>query len=155
MAKIELGNDFDAYLKKLESLEKGDTVSIMKMSLYDGTGVVADAIVNEIQSFPGGDNATNGPTDQDKADLLKGFGIAPMELKNDDVSVKIGFAGYGHKTRKYKSGVPIPMIARAIIAGTSFRPKNDFVGKVVRKTRNQCVTKMDETLNKELERKLK
>ena len=155
MAKIELGNDFDAYLKKLESLEKGDTVSIMKMSLYDGSGVVADAIVNEIRSFPGGDNATKGPTDQDKVDLLKGFGISPMEFKNDDVSVKIGFAGYGHKTKKYKNGVPIPMIVRAIIAGTSFRPKNDFVGKVVRKTKNQCVNKMDETLNKEIERKLK
>lgn len=155
MAQIEMGKDFDAYLSLLDKLSKGDAMNITKQSLYDGAGVVADAMVNEIQSFPGGDNPTKGPTDKDKIDLIQGFGISPMEIKNNDVSVKLGFEGYGHKTKNYKNGVPIPMTARSIIAGTSFRPKNDFVGKVVRKTRQKCIDTMDESLNKYLERKMK
>ena len=41
MAKIEF-NDFDEYLDKLQKLEKVDVVPIMKMSLYEGAGVVVD-----------------------------------------------------------------------------------------------------------------
>lgn len=155
MATIELGKGFDEYLEKLESLEKKDTVPILKSSLYDGAGYVADAIRQEIEAFPGGKKASNGPTDKDIADLKQGLGISPMEFKNDDVSVKIGFAGYGHVTKKYPKGVPIPMTARAIIAGTSFRPKDDFVGRAVRKARKQSINIMDEKINKELERKMK
>ncbi|MFR3430811.1 MAG: hypothetical protein ACLTTH_12325 [Holdemanella porci] len=50
MAKIEF-NDFDEYLDKLQKLEKDDVVPIMKMSLYEGTGVVVDGIRSEIQSL--------------------------------------------------------------------------------------------------------
>ena len=154
MAKIEMGKGFDAYLLELEKWEKKDSVPVMKMALYDGASVVLDGLHQEISSWSGSD-PMNGPTSIDKEDLLKGLGISPMDYNGDDVDVKIGFAGYGHKTAKYnQKGVPIPMIARSIIAGTSFRNKYDFVGKVVRKTRNQSIEKMDETLNREIEKRL-
>ena len=150
MAKIEMGKGFDAYLSALEKWEKKDNVPVMKMALYDGASVVLDALHQEISTWSGTD-PMNGPTSIDKEDLLKGLGISPMDYNGNDVDVKIGFAGYGHKNNE--KGVPIPMIARSIIAGTSFRNKYDFVGKVVRKNRNQSIEKMDETLNREIEKR--
>lgn len=154
MAKIEMGKDLSEYISILEMLQKKDNVSIMKMSVYDGAGVIVDALRDEISSWSG-DDPKEGPTDEDRKCLLQGLGISPMEYKADNINVKIGFAGYGRRTNKYKKGVPIPMIARSIIAGTSFRRKYDFVGKVVRKNRNNAIKKMDETLNKEIEKRLK
>lgn len=154
MAKIEMGKDFDEYITALSNLEKDKSVPIMKMSVYDGAGIIVDSLRKEINSWSN-DNPKNGPTETDKKDLLKGLGISPMEYKSDDINVKIGFVGYGHKTNKYNSkGVPIPMIARSIISGTSFRKKYDFVGKVVRKNTNNAIKQMDETLNKEIEKRL-
>lgn len=155
MAKIEMGKGFDEYVSMLEKLQKEDNIPIMKMSVYEGAGVVVDALRNEISSWSG-DNSQNGPTTTDKEDLLQGLGVSDMEYKSDDVNVKIGFAGYGHKTKKYSSkGTPIPMIARSIIAGTSFRKKYDFVGKVVRQNRKKAIKTMDDKINKEIEKRFK
>lgn len=155
MAKIELGKGFDEYVAMLEKMQKEDNIPIMKMSVYEGAGVVVDALREEISSWSGS-NPQNGPTTTDKKDLLQGLGISDMEYKADDVNVKIGFAGYGHKTKKYSAkGTPIPMIARSIIAGTSFRPRYDFVGKIVRQNRKKVIQKMDNKINKEIEKRFK
>lgn len=155
MAKIEMGNGFDEYLSMLDKLSKEDSVSIMKMAVYDGADIIADSLRSEINSWSG-DDPRKGPTDTDRREVLKGLGIAKIEYKADDVSSKVGFNGYGHKTRKYSSkGVPITMLVRSIIAGTSFRKKYDFVGKVVRKNRNKVIQTMDTTVNKEIEKRFK
>ena len=147
MAKIEF-NDFDEYLDKLQKLEKDDVVPIMKMSLYEGAGVVVDGIRSEIQSLHTSNHASQGPMDYEKKALEKGLGISDMESKGDDINVKVGFAGYSsHKTKKYPKGVPVPLIARSIVRGTSFRPKNDFVGRAVRKYRKKSVETMDSKIN--------
>ena len=147
MAEIEF-NDFDEYLDKLQKLEKDDVVPIMKMSLYEGAGVVVDGIRSEIQSLYTSNHASQGPMDYEKKALEKGLGISDMESKGDDINVKVGFAGYSsHKTKKYPKGVPVPLIARSILRGTSFRPKNDFVGRAVRKYRKKSIEAMDSKMN--------
>lgn len=72
MAKIEF-NDFDEYLDKLQKLEKDDVVPIMKMSLYEGAGVVVDGIRSEIQSLNTSNHASQGPMDYEKKALEKGL----------------------------------------------------------------------------------
>ncbi len=77
MAKIEF-NDFDEYLDKLQKLEKGDVVPIMKMSLYEGTGVVVDGIRSEIQSLHTSNHASQGPMELQK--LEKGDVVPIMKM---------------------------------------------------------------------------
>ena len=111
------------------------------MSLYEGAGVVVDGIRSEIQSLHTSNHASQGPMDYEKKALEKGLGISDMESKGDDINVKV------HKTIKYPKGVPVPLIARSILRGTSFRPKNDFVGRAVRKNRKKSVETMDSKMN--------
>lgn len=81
----------------------------------------------------------------------------PCSIKNGAHDVKIGFDGYGSKpTRKYPKGVPIPLTARSIISGTSFRPKNNFVRRAVnRKKKKKAIERMDEVINERFKKEMK
>lgn len=153
MAKVELGNDFDEYLKRLEKLEKSKIIPVMKMSVYDGADIMADGIRSEIESIPAAKSLREGVTKSDKNDLLQGLGISKFDTK-DGVNVKIGFAGYGHKNKYYPNGVPIPLTARSILKGTSLRPRNNFISRAVRKHKNNVIKKMDDTINKQLRKEI-
>lgn len=155
MASIE-NDDLNDYIKELEKLEKKTTQKIIGSSIYAGAGIIADEIKKEIDGLKvGNEGGRLNVTAVEKKELKEGFGIAPLQYRNGDYDVKIGFAGYGHKTKKYKQGVPIPLIARAVISGTSFRNKNDFVGRAVRRKRKMCLNKMDNVFNEEIEKEMK
>lgn len=155
MAEIEF-NEFDSYLKQLTRLEDAETVKIIGESIHAGAGIIADEIKSEIDKLKVGSSGNKiNISANEKESLKKGFGIAPMQHINGDYDVKIGFAGYGHKTKKYPAGVPIPMIARSVISGTSFRNKNDFVGRAVRRKRKMCLNKMNKVFNEEIEKEMK
>ena len=55
-------------------------------------------------------------------------------------------------TRKYPHGQPNALIARAVISGTSFRKKNNFVGRAVKAVKaeaeNQMRAAFDEIFDK-------
>lgn len=68
-------------------------------------------------------------------------------------NVKLGFAGYnGQKTKAHPNGVPNSLIARSMVSGTSFRAKNDFIGRGVNASRKKAEkaieTKFDEQVKK-------
>ena len=55
------------------------------------------------------------------------------------------------KTNKYPGGQPNSVIARSVVAGTTFRQKNDFVGRAIRKSEADANQKMIETWDKYLD----
>lgn len=157
MARWKNSPELDRYLAQLERLT--DTREYIGEAIFEGANIVADAVHAEIQSLPvGARYAKEGEqistiTSTQKAGLLSGFGIAPMKKDGDFYNVKLGFDGYnGQKTKNYPSGQPNSMIARSVCSGTSFRKKNDFVGRAVRSTKSAAERKMEKTLDDALQK---
>lgn len=149
----------DNYLKMLEKLT--DTREYIGEAVYKGAGVVADAVRAQIQTLPVAQKfADDGKkiatiTSVQKKGLLDGFGISPMREENGYIHVKLGFAGYnGQKTTQYPNGVPNSVIARSVVSGTSFRQKNDFVGKAVRANKAKAQREMEEAFDEALKKLL-
>lgn len=162
MARFEI-KALDEYVDLLASVPKKKD-KIIKSALYEGANIVADEIRKEMNSLQVVSHGVYdekagrykiGMTDIEKKDILDGFGISPMEKKNGEINVKLGFDGYGHRTRKYPNGIPITILAGAIIHGTSFRHKNDFMRRAVNRSKKKAINEMDQTINKEFEKELK
>lgn len=146
MARITT-KGLDDVLTKLDKLGDLSRETIGEI-IYDGAGVMADAIKAEIQGLPvttqryTAGATVKGITSAQKAGLLDGFGISKMEDNGGTYNIKLGFAGYNsQRTNKYPQGQPNSMIARSLCSGTSFREKNDFVGRAMRK-KKACIEAM-------------
>lgn len=157
MARMTI-DGFDDYMAQLEKLTDSirDTVGEV---IYEGAHVIADAVKSNIQSLPvqngyakKGELLT-GVTSVQKAGLVSGFGVARMRQEGDSYNVKVGFDGYnGQKTKKYPGGQPNSVIARSVCSGTSFRAKNDFVGRAVRSKRSDAEAKMQKKFDEAIEK---
>lgn len=147
----------DEYIEALSRLEKDKVQEIISASIYEGAGMVADEIKKEMKNLPVASNMHYGVTKDEKEDMIDGFGISPMQKLNDDHNVKIGFSGYSQRrsSKKYSKGIPIPLIARSIISGTSFRVKNDFVRRAVNRIRKKSIEKMDNVINEKIKEEMK
>ena len=136
---FSVNEGIDNFAQKLEELA-GRTDLCGKV-LYSGAQVVADACRKRIEALPiqddenrrgSAEHPLTGITKMQKKDLLKSFGIAPMQEKDGVYDVKAGFDGYGSRpTEKYPKGVPNAMLARSIESGTSFRRKTPFIRPAV------------------------
>lgn len=124
-----------------------------------GAAVAADAIRREIDSLPEEPfrhlkegEAFQGVPKAEKRDLQEHFGLTPIKRDKDGfLHTKAGFHGYGwRKTKKYPNGVPVPLIARSVNSGTSWRAKNPFVTRAVRRAMKPAVAAMQAALDTEL-----
>lgn len=159
MAKWKNSPDLDRYLATLERLT--DAREYIGEAIFYGADIVADAVRSQIQALPVAQKFAkegeklNTITSVQKKGLLDGFGIARMKKDGDYYNVKLGFAGYnGQKSTKYKNGQPNSVIARSVCSGTSFRQKNDFVGRAVRGTKSSAERKMEEKLDEAIKKLL-
>lgn len=165
MASIEF-EGIDEYAKRLSALWK-DSEEICKRAVYEGANVVANAIKANLDSIPIQEGESGlppvahegeklyGVSRRQKADLIAGFGLAP--IKNDQVYIntKAGFDGYGSvKTKKYPKGVPNSMLMRSVESGTSFRKKHPVVRPAVTRSRKQAQAKMGETIDEEIAKRM-
>lgn len=155
MAKWKNSPDLDRYLAMLERLT--DAREYIGKAIYVGADTVADEVKKQIQALPVAQKYAkegeklNTITSVQKRGLIDGFGIARMRKDGDYYNVKLGFAGYnGQKSHKYKNGQPNSVVARSVCSGTSFRQKNDFVGRAVRGTKASAERKMEEKLDEEI-----
>lgn len=152
MAKWKNSPELDKYVSMLQKLT--DSREYIADAIYDGAGIVADAVrahINELpvaQKFARDGEKLSTITSVQKKGLQDGFGISPMRDDGGYYNVKLGFAGYnGQKTKNYPHGVPNSVVARSVVSGTSFRQKNDFVGRAVRGTKTKAQKKMEEVLD--------
>ena len=157
--KMQGLEEFERMLSNLSSMETVQT--ICGKTIYEGARIVADAVKTEIAEIPTFEGYTHGSennklvgiTRRQKEGLVKGFGITPMRNEDGYYNVKLGFDGYNNvPTRKLPSGQPNVMIARAINSGTSFREKNPFMDRAVRKSRKKAEEVMIKTAESEFKK---
>lgn len=160
MAKLTV-TGLDDYGTRIEKLFE-NTEQICKEAVYAGAGVIADAIKEGIRSLPidngiGTDKKKlKGITNRQKADLINGFGLAPIENNNGDINTKIGFDGYGSiPTKKYPKGLPNASLMRSVESGTSFREKSPIIRKTVNSNRKKAQKEMENVVDKKCEEIMK
>lgn len=160
MAKIDF-KGIDDYAKALGILWK-DSENIVKKAVYEGADVVANEIKQGLRSIPVDErvgtkeNPVEGVGRRQKADLIDGFGLSPMENKGGYINTKAGFDGYGSiKTKKYPKGQPLAMLMRSVESGTSFRKKTPVIRKAVTRARKAAEAKMAETVEEEIKKIMK
>ena len=138
MAKMTVTglDDISSLLHQLG--EKG--VEIATNAVYSGAGAMIERVKEEINALPVEEGyLPNGKkrhsvTQREKDNLISHIGISRIETIGGKTTVAIGFDGYtDYTTKKYPSGVPVPLIARSIESGSSVRQKIPFL----RKTANQ------------------
>lgn len=142
MAKINVGKGLKEYTKRLTQLKDFGREELGAV-VFKGAEVVADAMKAELRALPVDNRyAKAGETlrgihQLQKDGLIKGFGIAKMRYDGEFLNVKLGFVGYNDmRTASYPHGQPNSMIARSVVAGTSFRQRNDFVAKALRRAKD-------------------
>lgn len=156
MAKITFPGlrDYELMLSKLESVSD----DMIGRAVYEGAGIVADAIKANIEALPivtGYGTSENplpgGVTAVQKAGLREGFGISKLQDDSGYLNVKLGFDGYNRtKTEKYPGGQPNQLVARGVESGTSWKQKKSFIRPAVNKTRKQAEQKMKDVLDEEI-----
>lgn len=157
MAKIDF-KGIDDYAKALGTLWK-ESENIIKKAVYEGADIVANEIKQGLRSIPvdervgAEENPVTGVGRRQKADLINGFGLSPMENKDGYINTKAGFDGYGSiKTKKYPKGQPLAMLMRSVESGTSFRKKTPVIRKAVTRARKPAEAKMAETVETEIKK---
>lgn len=161
MANIRF-KGLEEYEKKLSRLGQ-ESERIAGAAIYEGAKVMADAIKSSIQSLPvvrgyGTEERPlpGGVTSAQKQGLINGFGISSMQKDNGYYNVKIGFDGYNNtKTKAYPQGQPNQLVARGVESGTSWKQKYPFVRPAVNKSRKATEKRMEEILDREIEKLMK
>ena len=154
MAQIEFIG-IDDYFKRLDELGKY-SIGLCKRALYDGAAVIADAVRAEVNALPTSDrDAKKGDPqpilEYEKDGLKDGLGIAKMKGDHGFIYTRIDFDGYNRlKSKKYPSGHPNSMVARAINSGTSKRKKNPFMNRAIRKGRAKAEAAMSARMDADI-----
>ena len=159
MAKLKF-DGVGEYVSKLQLISR-NTEPCLRRAVYAGAKVIADAIHTEIEALPEdrenfhatSSYMTSGISARQKEGLLNGLGISKIENDNGVVNCKVGFSGYNDvETDTYPHGQPNPLIARSVISGTSFRQKNPFVTRAVKKSKAQAEDAMNSAFDAEFEK---
>ena len=133
-------SDFGKQLTRLGQLQ--NVARVCKVGLFDGAKVVADSMREEISALPIGhahgtpENPINTVTNTQKRGLLDGLGVAPMQENGSVWDTSVGFDGYND------FGQANAMIAAAVEGGASFRRKNPFVTRALRRSREKAQAAM-------------
>lgn len=161
MAKITFPglNDYELMISKLS---KG-VDDIAGKAIYAGAGIVADAIKENIKALPivrgygtEKDPLPGGVTAPQKAGLIDGMGISPMQNDAGYLNVKIGFDGYNAtKTEKYPQGQPNQLVARGVESGTSWKKKSPFIRPAINASKQRAEDEMARILDQEIEKVMK
>ena len=161
MAKITFPglNDYELMISRLS---KG-VDDIAGKAIYAGAGIVADAIKENIKALPivRGYGTTENPlpggvTAPQKAGLIDGLGISPMQSDAGYLNVKIGFDGYNAtKTEKYPQGQPNQLVARGVESGTSWKKKSPFIRPAINASKQRAENEMARILDEEIEKVMK
>lgn len=158
MAKITFPGLYD-YELMISKLSK-DVDDIAGKAIYAGAGVVADAIKENIKALPivrgygtEKDPLPGGVTAPQKAGLIDGLGISPMQNDAGYLNVKIGFDGYNAtKTDKYPQGQPNQLVARGVESGTSWKKKKPFIRPAINASKSRAEAEMARILDQEIEK---
>lgn len=152
-AKVEGLVDLSRQLRELGEA----AIPIAAASLYEGAGVMADAVskgVHGISTEPfryAADGHQRKPSPEEKA-LLEAApkGVAKFKKTSTIVDTSIGLsrAGYGKLGSKTK---PIPQIANAINSGTSFMKRQPFFRKATHQNESKAKAAVENGMIKRID----
>lgn len=146
MATMKISDNVFAF-----DIDEDEIIEDMHDALYEGAGILADAVREEIGKIPVDDQPwKNGRksristlTSAQKEGLLNGLGVAKHREEDGSVNTRIGFSGYNsHATKAHPNGEPNALVARAVESGTSFRAKTPIVRPAVRRVRQAAIDAM-------------
>ena len=138
MATIRF-DGLNKYLTQLEQLGQRSR-GICKMAVYDGAGIVADQVRENLERVLSPD-ATG--------QLEASMGISKMRDDNGFINVVIGFDGYDRK------GVANQLKANVLESGSTKQRKRPFMRPAVNTSRKKAEAKMAETIDREIEKLMK
>lgn len=126
--------------------------------LYDGAGVVADAVSQAVQGIAtepfkyAARGKTRKPSPEEKA-IVTGAKHGVAKFRNTGVSVQtsVGYQNAGYATLNGKTK-PVPLIANAINSGTSFMQKQPFMRKAFSQSKGAATAKIEATILEEIEK---
>ena len=156
MAKLTVSGleDFASMIRALG--DQGE--SVMKAAVFAGADKMVEAVKESIRELPEEEGymspgeKRNTVTRDEKEALLSHIGIAKMDYTGGKVTTAIGFNGYtDHRTKKYPSGVPVPLIARSIESGSSVRRKIPFLRQAANRARDQVQKAMVDAAEKTMQ----
>ena len=94
-----------------------------------------------------------GVTAPQKAGLIDGMGISPMQDDGGYLNVKIGFDGYNAtKTEEYPQGQPNQLVARGVESGTSWKEKKPFIRPAINASKSRAAAEMALILDQGIEK---
>lgn len=117
---------------------KSHTDKICMRALYDGMGLAADGVRQNIDSLSRVSDVefihaweAGVPSlicVSQKNGLREGFGITPMKKKGSNISVRCGFDGYNSiRTKRWPNGQPNQMVAGSCESGSTAMIKQPFI----------------------------
>lgn len=161
MAKVTF-TGIDGTMARLNALQQSLKDQIIGEMVYDGAGIVADAVREEIQKLPTSQHEgkpwfgtpahpARGPSEEQKKGLLDSLGVSHMRDDDGFLNVAIGFDGYNQViSKRWPRGEPNQLVARAVARGTSFMEANPFFKAAVNKTRSKAKAAMKKTAETEI-----
>lgn len=142
--KVEGMSELTDLLDRMES--RAPTVA--NKALYQGAGVMSDAIVQGAKSIRTApfkfarEGNERLPSPEEKAIVVEaGAGIAKFDRNGTESQTSVGFSNSGYAELKGRR-VPVPLIANAINSGTSFMRKQPFVRKAATRGGKKAVETM-------------
>ena len=163
MARLSIGSGLDTYIATLEQLAGPALDADIKRAIYEGAGVMMDAVKAEVNTLPvysgfkrgTPENKIEGVSIAQKKGLMNGLGISRMRYDWGFLNAKIGADGYnGIKTKRWPQGQPNAMVVRSLEAGTSFLKRSPIITRAVRKARAKTEKTMADAYDKALRQRL-
>lgn len=147
----------EEFSSRIYALKEGG-VSLMKAAIYDGAGVMVEAVKEEIMKLPeesgymkDGQRRTVIKKSEKQA-LIDHIGIAKIDNIGGKVSTAIGFDGYSDLiTNEHPNGVPVALIARSIESGSSVRQKRPFMRTAGKAAKERVQQAMIEAANQKIQ----
>ena len=150
----------DELFRVFEKASK-ESEKIASEALYEGAGIVADAVSKEINSIKtepfkyAKDGKKRKPSPEEKEIIKKArHGVAKFKKNGIDVTTSVGFQNAGYAKLKGKT-VPVAVIANTINSGTSFMPPQPFLRKAFKQNEGKAQTTIENIINKKTEELLK
>lgn len=150
------------YVQKLENLSNTFNAQVcVENAVTKGSEVVAEMTLKELKTLPVDnrpyvkDGMRTSITQKAKNELIKSFGVTPLDIKPSGIIDRKTGVDYGYNgiaTKKHPHGTPNVVVARSLEKGTSFMPKNAVFSRASRKARKPCLEAMQQSLNDDINR---
>lgn len=154
----------DIFSKQLDKLAS-EIRNINRGALGEAAGYVADQVGNALEGMPTHTEGYSyaapnvkryGATESEKEQIIANFGISKFKESGGSTDTSVGFHGYVNtKSKRFNDSVPTGMLMQAINYGTQFRQGTHTVDRAINSAKDNAVKKMEDYIDKEVNKIIK